>query len=50
MPDTPPYFARRNTGGALGIPADGFVLAISGFSLGDAPAADRAPSSSDNGL
>lgn len=37
-------------GGALGIPADGFVLALSGFSLGDAPAADRAPSSSDNGL
>ena len=26
------------------------VLAISGFSLGDAPAADCAPSSSDNGL
>lgn len=37
-------------GGALAIPADGLVLALSGFSLGDAAAAGGAPSSSDNGL
>ena len=36
--------------GVLGIPANGFVLALSGFSLGDAPAVDRAPSSPTNGL
>ena len=37
-------------GGALGVPADGFVLALSGFSLGDAADAGGAPSASDNGL
>ena len=36
--------------GALSIPSNGFVLALSGFSLGDAPAVDRAPSSPSNGL
>ncbi len=36
--------------GVLGIPANGFVLALSGFSLGDAPAVDRAPSLPANGL
>ncbi len=36
--------------GALDVPADGFVLALSGFALGDAPADDRAPSSPSNGL
>ena len=36
--------------GALDVPADGFVLALSGFALGDAPAADRASSSPSNGL
>ena len=36
--------------GALSIPSNGFVLALSGFALGDAPAADRAPSSPANGL
>ena len=37
-------------GGALAIPADGLVLALSGFSLGDAADAGGAPSASDNGL
>ena len=36
--------------GALSIPANGFVLALSGFSLGDALDVDRAPSSPSNGL
>ena len=36
--------------GVLGIPANGFVLALSGFSLGDALDVDRAPSSPSNGL
>ena len=36
--------------GALSIPSNGFVLALSGFALGDAPAVDRAPSSPANGL
>ena len=36
--------------GALAVPANGFVLALSGFELGDAPAADRAPASPSNGL
>lgn len=36
--------------GVLGIPANGFVLALSGYALGDAPAVDRAPSLPANGL
>lgn len=36
--------------GALSIPSNGFVLALSGFALGDAPVVDRAPSSPANGL
>ena len=37
-------------GGAISIPVNGFVLALSGFLLGDAPAVDRTPSSPSNGL
>ena len=36
--------------GAIHIPANGFVLALSGFLLGDAPAVNGAPSSPANGL
>jgi hypothetical protein len=36
--------------GTIHIPANGFVLALSGFLLGDAPAASGAPSLPANGL
>ena len=37
-------------GGEIHVPADGFVLALSGSLLGEAPAANGGPSSPANGL